>query len=435
MGEEAKAKVDAASAEFKIGLMTLSSTVSEQVAKVNKNIDATAGQVRSDAAEQAKVNANVNAEMSRMVKLGNKRYAEHLKDDAELQNLIAKDKEETDDKLNKMALTFNSALAGVRKTLADDRKHGEDMLKKQTSAVWTALHNQQAEQAAKNLKMKETTTRMRLDQMDAIREAKAEFKKKIHDLGVIVADNDKKADAKVKKLTGIVGEEAEKSRRGREELAALEDANKKELKKAIREAIATGEKRAKQVEENGAKMDKDTKWLVENKLNAEITKLRDETNASVETLALMNKEARDQMKKEMLYAIRTAAEVAKTDLDLAIKDGEEKMIAFEKKAAESHADSAEARQALKDEIAANAKEVERMIKDAVSTDARAQASLANEVATAVKATNTQITAYSDQMKEIATKVRAEIKAVNENTTPLSRPSTSAQMLLWLTSLP
>merc|ERR1711988_517721 len=70
--EEAKAKVDAASAEFKIGLMTLSSTVSEQVAKVNKNIDATAGQVRSDAAEQAKVNANVNAEMTRMVKLGNK---------------------------------------------------------------------------------------------------------------------------------------------------------------------------------------------------------------------------------------------------------------------------------------------------------------------------------------------------------------------------
>merc|ERR1711998_786742 len=123
MGEEAKAKVDAASAEFKIGLMTLSSTVSEQVAKVNKNIDATAGQVRSDAAEQAKVNANVNAEMTRMVKLGNKRYTEHLKDDAELQNLIAKDKSETDDKLNKMAESFNSALASVRKQLAADRKH------------------------------------------------------------------------------------------------------------------------------------------------------------------------------------------------------------------------------------------------------------------------------------------------------------------------
>merc|ERR1712159_415339 len=240
-------------------------------------------------------------------------------------------------KLNKMAESFNAALASVRKELAADRKHAEDSLKKSTSAVWAKLQANQAEQAKKNAEMEAATRRMRLDAMDAVREAKAEFRKKIRDLGVVVADNDKKADAKIKKLTGIVGEEAEKSRKGREELAALEDANKKELKKAISEAIKTGEKRAKQVEENGAKMDKDTKWLVENQLNAEITKLRDETNASVETLALMNKEARAQMKKEMLYAIRTAAEFAKTDLDLAIKDGEEKMIAFEKKAAESHA--------------------------------------------------------------------------------------------------
>merc|ERR1711970_89559 len=295
--EGAKAKVDAASSEFKVQLLTLSSTVAEQVSKVNSRIDDTAGVVRSDAAAQAKVNANVNAEMTRMVKLGNKRYKEHLKDDVELQNLITKDKAETDEKLDKMALEFNSALADVRKTLADDRKHAEDQLKKQTSAVCTKLYANKAAQEAKNAEMEANTRRMRLDAMDAVREAKAEFRKKIHDLGTVVADNDKKADAKIKKLTGIVGEEAEKSRKGREELAALEDANKKELKKAIGEAIKTGEKRAKQVEENGAKMDKDTKWLVENQLNAEITKLRDETNASVETLALMNKDARDQMKK------------------------------------------------------------------------------------------------------------------------------------------
>merc|ERR1711968_196207 len=259
MEEEAKAKVDAASAEFKIGLMTLSSTVSEQVAKVIKNIDATAGQVRSDAAEQAKVNANVNAEITRMVKLGNKRYTEHLKDDAELQNLIAKDKSETDDKLNKMAESFNAALSSVRKQLAADRKHAEDSLKKSTSAVWAKLQANQDEQAHKNAEMAAATRRMRLDAMDAVREAKAAFRKKIADLGKVVAENDKKADAKIKHLTGVVGEEAEKSRQGREELAALEDANKKELKKAINDAIATGEKRAKEVEAKGEKMDADTK--------------------------------------------------------------------------------------------------------------------------------------------------------------------------------
>merc|ERR1711998_149006 len=410
---EAKAKVDAASSQFKTSLLTLSSTVKQQVQKINARIDHTAGVVRSDAAAQAKINSNVNAEMTRMVKLGNKRYKEHLKDDMEMQNLIAKDKASTDDQLNKLALQFNSALAAVRKTLADDRKHSEDQLKKQTSAVWSKMYANQAAQEKKNAEMEANTRRMRLDAMDAVRQAKTEFRKKIHDLGTVVADNDKKADAKIKKLTGIVGDEAEKSRKGREELAALEDSNKKELKKAISEAIKTGEKRAKQVEENGAKMDKDTKWLVENQLNAEITKLRDETNASVETLALMNKEARDQMKKEMLYAIRTAAEMAKTDLNLAIKDGEEKMIAFEAKAAQSHADSAEAREALKDEIAANAADVSQMIRDAVATDALAQASLAHETAAAIKETNTNIDAASEQMHQIAEDTRANIAAVNK----------------------
>merc|ERR1711977_614687 len=136
--EEAKAKVDAASSEFKVSLLTLSSTVSEQVSKVNARIDHTAGVVRSDAAAQAKVNANVNAEMSRMVKLGNKRYKEHLKDDVELQKLISKDKAETDAKLNKMALSFNNALSKVRNQLKQDRAHAEKKLKKETSKLWTA---------------------------------------------------------------------------------------------------------------------------------------------------------------------------------------------------------------------------------------------------------------------------------------------------------
>merc|ERR1719440_1758152 len=76
---EAAHKVASAKRSFKVGLLNLGSTVAHQVTKINNDIDATAAVVRSDAAAQAKVNANVNAEMSRMVKLGNKRYREHLK--------------------------------------------------------------------------------------------------------------------------------------------------------------------------------------------------------------------------------------------------------------------------------------------------------------------------------------------------------------------
>merc|ERR1711998_82639 len=413
--KEAAAKVDAATAEFKVQLLTLSSTVKQQVSKVNNRIDKQSCIVRSNAAAQAKVNANVNAEMTRMIKLGNKRYKAHLKGDAELQNLIAKDKAETDRKLNKMALEFNAALASVRKELAADRKHAETQLKKGTAAVFKKLYDNQAAQAKTNAKLAADTRRMRLDALDAVRLAKAEFRKKIHELGKVVASNDKKADSKIQTLTGVVTAKAAKSRKGREQIAAMEAANKEELKDAIAKAIATGEKRAQLVEERGTKMDKDTKWLLNNRLDSEITKLRDETDAGVEALALQSKEARDQMKKEMLYAVRSAAEVARQDLDIAVKDGVEKLIAFNAKSAKVHAKSALERKALNEEIKANADEVSRMIKDAVSTDARAQTSLAQETAKKIKKTNTDITAKAKQMKKIAKATRAALKATETKT--------------------
>merc|ERR1712164_189892 len=211
--KEAALKVAGATADFKVLLLTLSATVKRQVAKVNGRIDKTAGVVRSDAAAQAKVNANVNAEMTRMMKVANHRYVQHLKDDAELQSVIAKDKEDTDEKLNKMALEFNQALASVRNELAKDRKHAEDKLEAGTSSVWAKMKENQDMQAKKNAEMAAATRRMKLDAMDAVRKAKAEFQKKIKDLGSVVAENDKKADAKIKPLTGVVDEEAAKSKR------------------------------------------------------------------------------------------------------------------------------------------------------------------------------------------------------------------------------
>merc|ERR1712054_645940 len=377
--------------------------------------DTTANVVRSDAAAQAKVNANVNAEMTRMIKLGNHRYVQHLKDDAELQTLIAKDKEATDEQMNKMALEVNQALASVRNELAKDRKHAEDKLEAGTSAVWAKMKANQEMQAKKNAEMAAATRRMKLDAMDAVRKAKAEFQKKIKELTAVVNENDKKADAKIKHLTGVVDEEAAKSKRGREELAAMEEANKNEMKHAIRKAIETGEKRAKLVEKNGEKMDKDTQWLVNNKLSTQISKLKEETNMSVEALANLTEEARAEMRKEMIYAIRSAADVAKQDLELAIKEGTEKMVAFEAKAAAQHADSEAAREALKATIADNAKEISTMIKDAVDTDAQAQSALQTATAAKLKKTNTQIDAVSAQMKEMAKEARANIAALNKKT--------------------
>merc|ERR1712036_193496 len=408
---DAARKVASAKTEFKVGLLQLSSTVKEQVTKVNNRIDHTAGVVRSNRAAQAKVNANVNAEMARMVKLGNKRYKQHLKHDVELQKLIHKDQAATNSRLNRMAMQFNQALSSVRKQLAKDRKHAETQLKKSTNGVWSALWKNQAMQAKKNAAMAAATRRMRLDAIDQVRKTKAMFRKKIHNLGEVVKKNDAKADKKIEHLTGVVKANAAKSAKGRREIAALEEANKNELHHSIRQAIAKGEKRAQLVEKRGAKMDKDTRWLINNKLNTEISKLRDETNASVEALALQSKEARAEMKKEMLYAIRSASQVAKADLNQAVLIANKKFVAFEKKASKSHANSAMARKALAARIAANAKSVSRMIRDAVATDARSRLALQAETAKAIKKTNTRVDAYAARMRMQAKKARGEIKAL------------------------
>merc|ERR1712054_421973 len=308
--EQAKNAVAKATVGYKVRLLQLQSTVTEQVSKVNDRIDKTAGVVRSNKAAQAKVNANVNAEMNRMIKLGNKRYKEETKKDIELQKQINKNQAKVDADLNKMKDSFNAALGKVRKQLAKDRAHAEHRLKSSTDKVFSALFSMQKKQAKKNARMAADIRRMRLDAMNNVRKAKEKFKEHIHKLAAKVAEDDKKADKKIQKLTGLVKKNALKSKQGREQIQATEDANKAELKTAIRKAIATGEKRAELVEERGEKMDKDTKFLVNNKLDQEITALRKSTDASVEALRLQSKEARKQAQKEMFYAIRSAAGVA-----------------------------------------------------------------------------------------------------------------------------
>merc|ERR1711881_71955 len=329
----------------------------------------------------------------------------------ELQKLIQKGQAETNRKLDRMAMSFNQALASVRRQLARDRKHAENKLRKSTGGVWGALWKQQAMQAKKNAAMAAATRRMRLDAIDQVRKTKATFRKKIHKLGAVVRANDKKADAKIEKLTGGVKSNAAKSARGRKSIAALEDANKDELHHSIRQAIAKGEKRAQLVEKRGAKMDKDTRWLVNNKLNTEISKLRDETNASVEALALQSKEARAEMRKEMLYAIRSAADVAKKDLAISVRDSQKKMLAFERMSAKAKASSALARKALGRRVAHNARSVSRMLRDAVATDMRARLALYAETAKKIKKTNNRVDAKARQMRANNAKAKKDLQAM------------------------
>merc|ERR1719163_1813865 len=145
------------------------------------------------------------------------------------------------------------------------------------------------------------------------------------------------------------------------------------------------------------------------RLKAEVSKLAKETHSSLEAIALQSKAARAELKKEMMYAIRSAASVAKKDLRLAIAASKRKMLNFMRKSARSRARSAMARKALLIKLARNKKKVARMISGAVATQTRSQLALRSETA---KKTNMRVTAYAARMAANAKATAAKLKATS-----------------------
>jgi len=407
---EATARVAAAKKQFKVAVFSLTSHIKQQVSKVNSRIDRTAGVVRSNKAAQAKVNANVNAELGRMVKMGNKRYKQHLKDDAELKRLIDKDKAETDSKLNKMAATFNQQLASVRKQLAKDRAHAEKALNKKTAGVWKALFKQQEMQRSANAKMAAATRRMKLDAMDAIRRTKKAFASKVNNLGRVVAKNDAKANAKLEKLVGVVKANERKSAAGRQMLAKMQAANMAELKTSLRAAIQKGEKRASGMLKAAKQMNKATRQQVSMNLATQISKLAKSTHKSLQALSDDSKEARAEMRKEMRYAIQSAASVAKQNLALTVRLAKKKFMTFAAASKASAKKSKLARQALAAKIKANAASARRLLRDSVAEVSRTQNALRAETGKAIKKSNTNVAAYANRMIKNVKATKAAIAA-------------------------
>merc|ERR1719446_306853 len=212
---EAKARVASARTEFKTKINLLRATVKQQVAKTNARITQLTGVVNKNKLEQAKVNSNVRAEMNRMIKVGNKRYQEHLKKDAELKNLIKKNKAATDARLKAMADHYSTELDKVRATMKKNRAHATHMLAKETGKLYAAIAKGEKAQMKINGKLATQTRNARLDIQDELRSAKDDFSKRMGALHTNIVRNDKKFEGKMDKLAGIVRANAVKSARGR----------------------------------------------------------------------------------------------------------------------------------------------------------------------------------------------------------------------------
>merc|ERR1711959_730528 len=308
--KEAAARVNAARAEFKVGLMKTAATARRQVAKLNSRVTTLQHTVTRNKLEQARVNRNVHAELQRMVKLGNKRYNAHIKKDKELRSLMAKNKAETLRRMKRMADSFQMKMGKIRHQMKKDRRHQSNNLRRATNKLYGTLAKNAAMQRAANRKQMAATRRARRDAADSLRQSKALFARRLARMHAVAVKVAKKQQHKINKLTGVVTANAIKSAKGRAMLKSMQSANKRDISHAISVAIQKGEQRAIAVEKKMRSINKKNKAALSAKVSTMISSLRKSTSKSIYALDMESKAARKALKKEVLFAVKSAAKKA-----------------------------------------------------------------------------------------------------------------------------
>merc|ERR1719408_185767 len=408
--KEANDRVEKFRSSFKTDILHLSGVVEEQSNKLNARMTQLAATVESNKAEQAHLNAQVSAELKRMVKVGNDRYAEHLKKDKELKSLMAKNKADTENQMDKMSEQFYAQMAEIKAQMKKDRAHAEHALSTSTDGLYKTLADNQQAQEAVNKELTEATRRAKLDAEAALKEAKEGFTSKVAGLHSTVQKLEAKHNGKIMKLTGVVAANAIKDAQGRAELRKISEFNKNELKNAVRDATHKGEQRALQIEKKMKDVNKKTRAKLNQRIGAEISKLSKSIHSQITELNLETKEARAEMKKQIQYAIKSEAELAKQNLKKTVEWAEGEFSKLNANLAAEKAKSEGERAALAAKVAADKKHAISQLDNAVATQNKALLALTQEMNHEIKKTNKSIEAAANQMIKNAEKVRADMKS-------------------------
>jgi len=346
-----------------------------------------------------------------MVALGNKREKHLLKSHNNLRRIAKLNHAKNVRHLKQMAARFQSRVASIRKRMAADRAHQDRMLKQATGKLYAALAKQQEKMESANAKNAKAIRRMRLDQMDRLREMKASFIKRFHSLGSKVAKNNRKFSGSMDKLTGVVRANAIKSAEGRSQLRRLQKSQQEHLKGVLAKAVHRGESLARKADVAIKKLDKKTRATVSLKVSQEVAALARSTKNQLNALSFENAQARAQLRKEMVYAVKSAASVAKADLKVAVTAANKNFAALKKESAQKVAHGKASRAAVERRLKAAERKLGHSLQDAVANQNRALLAYRTETSKRIKASNKKITAASKQLEKNAAIAKAQMKSM------------------------
>merc|ERR1711871_87264 len=236
------------------------------------------------------------------------------------------------------------------------------------------------------------------------------FTAKVAALHETVKANEKKHNKKVMDLTGVVAANAIKDAQGRAELKKISEFNKNQMKKAVADAVHKGEQRALQIEKKMKDINAKTRAAMNNRITTEIGTLSKSIHSQIDELNLQTKEARAQMKAEILFAIKSAAALAKDNLKKTVEWAEGEFAKLNQNLQNEAKLSAGERAAMAETVAKDKAHAQAQIENAVAAQNKALSALTQETESSIKKTNKSLTAQVDIMIKNNDKVRDEMKA-------------------------
>lgn len=408
--QEATDRVKKATTDFNAHILELRATVRHQAAMAKARMATLSGVVEKNKLAQAKVDANVKAEMTRMFKVGDDRYKEHLAKDKELAALVDSNKEKTDSRMKQMSAHYTMELDAVRATMTKNRAHATAQLAKKTAGLYDAMAKAEKTQEAINKGLAKDNKNARRDIRESLSAAKTAFTRDLGMVSKTVSDNDKKFDKKMRALTGVVDANRKAAKEDRAAIAAIQLANKADLQGAVNEAIQKGADQMRKAETKLKNQNTKSQAALALKVTQQINDLKDAAHGQIEALHLQSKAAREEMRGELLQAVKDSAADAKKNLDAGVATQVKAFGAANKAEDEAQAKSAKGRAALELEITRQKAAAAQALSDAVGTMEGAMLTLKTNTKKAIKKTNTNVGAYAKQLEQEAKDVRGLMKA-------------------------
>merc|ERR1711959_633151 len=273
--KKATAEVASAKKYFKGALVELTAKIKQQENRLVGQRQAVTAMVESDKATQAKINADTDKSLRRIVRLADKRHTESKRARGFLRALFNQNKKIAAKEIKDMRIKASAQLAvGRAEAAAHKLKFAKD-LTAATKKLDGALTRESAHQAAKLAGLKKSLAYTKAATKASLTKAKKEYASRITTLTNTVVANAAKFEKHLSRVTGAANNWKKASAADRKVLRQQRNAMFSDLNKGLTRAIQLGEAKAKKAQEEAEAKDKVEDYLAKGGKNRNLSSVGD----------------------------------------------------------------------------------------------------------------------------------------------------------------